>query len=100
MNRSELEALRAFRPQVSTLLGCRRDALVELLDAVLAAPRLETPAQLRLVPSCQRGWASLYDALNAGSMELDQLEARVASDPLASETAWYAVEARVWPRCA
>jgi hypothetical protein len=99
MNRSDLEELRAFRHQVYMLFGCRRDALFELLDAVLAAPSLETPAHLSLVPSCQRGWASLYDALNAGTMDLGQLEALVASSPLATELAWYAVDASVWPRC-
>jgi DDE superfamily endonuclease len=99
MNRSELEALRAFRQHVYTLCGCRRDALFELLDAVLATPSLETPAHLSLVPSCQRGWGSLYDALNAGTMDLGQLETLVAASPLASEPAWYAVDASVWPRC-
>ena len=46
MNKPEMEALRAFRYQVYTLFGCRRDALFETLDAVLSAPTLETPAQL------------------------------------------------------
>ena len=32
------EVLRAFRHQVYTLFGCRRDALFEVLDAVLSAP--------------------------------------------------------------
>jgi hypothetical protein len=99
MNRSELEELRAFRQQVYMRLGCRRDALFELLDALLNTPSIETPAHLSLVPSCQRGWASRYDALNAGSMDLGQLEALVAAYPLATETAWYAVDASVWPRC-
>lgn len=99
MNTPTLEALRAFRQQVYTACGCRRDALFELLDAVLTAPTIETVAHLSLVPSCRRGWGSLYDALNAGTMDLRQLEALVASYPLASETAWYAVDASVWPRC-
>ena len=87
MNTPTLEALRAFRQQVYTACGCRRDALFELLDAVLTAPTIETVAHLSLVPSCRRGWGSLYDALNAGTMDLRQLEALVASYPLASETA-------------
>jgi hypothetical protein len=66
MNRLEGEALRALREQMYTLFGCRRDALFELLDAVLTAPILETPAYLSLAPSCRPGWGSLYDALNAG----------------------------------
>src|SRR5260370_31549329 len=98
MNRSELEELRAFRQQVYTRFGCRRDALFELLDALLSAPSIETPAHLSLPPSSQRGWGSVYDALNAGSMDLAALERLVASYPLATQTAWYPVVPRLWPR--
>jgi hypothetical protein len=83
---------------VYTRLGCRRDALFELVDALLTAPMIETPAHLSLAPSCQRSWGSVYDALNAGTMDLPALERLVASYPLATETAWYAVDASVWPR--
>jgi hypothetical protein len=99
MNTPEMEALRAFRQQVYTLFGCRRDALFETLDAVLSAPTLETPAHLSLAPSCQRGWGSLYAALNAGTLDLTRLERWVASHPLEPQTSWYAVDASVWPRC-
>jgi hypothetical protein len=99
MNTPELGGLRAFRQQVYTLFGCRRDALFEVLDAVLTAPSLETPAHLSLVATCQRGWGGLYDALNAGTMDLTRLETLVASYPLESQTTWYAVDASVWPRC-
>jgi hypothetical protein len=50
------------------------------------------------VPTCQRGWSSLYDALTAGPMNAAALEQLVASSPLATETTWYAVDASVWPR--
>ncbi len=96
---TEWEELRAFRQEIYTLFGCRRDALCELLDAVLSAPSIETPAHLSLAPSCQRGWGSLYDALNAGTMDLTKLERLVASYQLESPTTWYAVDASVWPRC-
>jgi hypothetical protein len=102
MNTPAWEALRAFRSQVYALFGCRRDALFEALDAVLSAPALETPAHLSLAPTCQRGWGSLYDALNAGSMDLPRLETLVASSSLylvEPTTTWYAVDASVWPRC-
>lgn len=94
-----MEALRAFRNEVYTLFGCRRDALFEILDAVLSASSLETPAHLSLTPTCQRGWGSLYDALNAGTMDLARLETLVASYPRESSATWYAVDASVWPRC-
>ena len=77
MNTPEMEALRAFRQQVYTLFGCRRDALFETLDAVLSAPSLETPAHLSLAPSCQRRWGSLYDALNAGTRDQAQRAQRM-----------------------
>jgi hypothetical protein len=85
MNTLDLEELRVFRQHVYPLFGCRRDALFDLLDALLTAPSIETPAHLSLSPSCQRGWGSLYDALNAGTMELTQLEQLIASYPLSSE---------------
>jgi len=68
------------------------------VGAVLSAPSIETPAHLSLVPSYRRG-GGLYDALNAGTMDLEALEALAAAYPLASEPAWYAVDASVWPRC-
>jgi hypothetical protein len=99
MNTPEMEALRAFRYQVYTLFGCRRDTLFEALDAVLTAPTLETPAHLSLAPTCHRGWGSLYDALNAGTMDLARLERLAASHSLEPQTSWFAVDASVWPRC-
>jgi hypothetical protein len=93
------EALRAFRHQVYALFGCRRDALFEALDAVLSAPVLETPAHLSLAPTCQRGWGSLYDALNAGTMDLPRLEWLAASFQWEAQVTWFAVDASVWPRC-
>jgi hypothetical protein len=99
MKTPDLEALRAFRHEVYTMFGCRRDALFELMDSLLCAATIETPAHLSLVSTCQRGWASLYDALNAGTMDVNQLEALVASHPLETDTTWYAVDASVWPRC-
>src|SRR5258708_24843489 len=98
MSTPEREALRAFPQHVYTLFGCRRDALFELVDAVLTAPVIETPAHLSLVPSCQRRWGRRYEALNVGTVDFPALEQLVASYPLASEPAWYAVDASVWPR--
>ena len=99
MNTPEMEALRAFRQHVYTVFGCRRDALFEALDAVLSAPTIETPAHLSLAASCRRGWGSLYDALNAGTMDLTRLERLVASYPLEPRTTWFAVDSSGWPRC-
>jgi hypothetical protein len=99
MNTPALERLCAFRQAISTTFGCRRDALVESLDALLTTPVIEHPAHLSLAPGFQRTWGSVYDALNAGTMPLPRLEHLVTEPPLETTTAWYAVDASVWPRC-
>jgi hypothetical protein len=100
MNIEALERLRAFRQEIYTTLGCRRDAMAERLDARLASPVIEHPVHLSLAPGFQRPWSSIYDALNAGPMPLPRLEHLVAAHPVETTTAWYAVAASVWPRCA
>ena len=99
MNTEALERLRAFRQAIYITFGCRRDALVEILDALLTAPVIEHPVHLSLAPGFQRTWGSIYDALNAGTMSLPRLEDIAAAQPLETSTAWYAVDASVWPRC-
>jgi hypothetical protein len=99
METTALERLRAFRQAIYTTLGCRRDALFEILDALLTSPVIEHPVHLSLAPGFQRGWGSVYDALNAGTMPLPRLEHLVAEAPLETTTAWYAVDTSVWPRC-
>ncbi len=94
-----MEVLRAFRHQVYTNLRCRRDAQFEIIDAVLTAPVIESPAHLSLAPFFQRHWGSIYDALNAGTMDQAAMERLVAQYPLNNGPAWYAIDASVWPRC-
>ena len=98
MEKEALERLRAFRQVISTTFGCRRDALAEILDALLTSPVIEHPVHLSLAPGFQRAWGSIYDALNAGTMPLPRLEQVVATHPLETPTAWYAVDASLWPR--
>jgi hypothetical protein len=99
MNTPEIEALRVFRSQVYRSFGCRRDALFEIMEAVLSTPVIESPAHLSLAPGFQRHWGSIYDALNAGTMHLIQLAELITAYRLATESEWYAVDASVWPRC-
>jgi DDE superfamily endonuclease len=99
METNALERLRAFRQAIYTTFGCRRDALIEILDALLTSPAIEHPVHLSLAAGFQRTWGSIYDALNEGTMPLSRLEHLVAELPLETSTAWYAVDASVWPRC-
>jgi hypothetical protein len=99
MQTSEIEALRAFRHQVYRRFGCRRDALIEIMDAVLTTPVIESPAHLSLAPVFQRRWGSIYDALNQGTMDRAALAELSMPYPLPTTTTWYAVDMSVWPRC-
>ena len=99
MNDQNLEALRTFRSHVYRSFGCRRDALFELMDALLSTPVIESPVYLSVAPTFQRRWGSVYDALNQGTMDGAVLADLIAQHPLATETEWYAVDASVWPRC-
>jgi hypothetical protein len=98
MDTEALERLRAFRRVIYTTFGCRRDALAEILDALLTSPVIEHPVHLSMAPGFQRTWGSIYDALNAGTMPLPRLEQLVATHSLETPTAWYAVDASLWPR--
>lgn len=86
MKTTEVEELRAFRTQVYRMLGQRRDALFEILDAILTASVLEAPVHLSLAPTFQRKWGSIYDALNVGTMNLRQIEHLVAEYPMETPT--------------
>jgi len=82
METNALERLRAFRQQIYTTLGCRRDALVELLNALLTTSVIEHPVHLSLAPGFQRTWGSIYTALNADTMPLSPLEHLVVDPDL------------------
>ena len=66
-----LGVLAAFRGEVYRCLGRRRDALFELADAVLCRPgRVQMLAELSLEPECRRGHSAVYDAINAGEVQI------------------------------
>jgi hypothetical protein len=97
-----LETLAAFRAAVYAAFGARRDALFELLDALLAAGAVPSPVHLSLVPVHRRGHGSLYAALAEGAISAAAVERLLAALPLpvaAHEPAVYAVDGSVWPRC-
>ena len=99
MDTLQQETLQTFRQKVYAAFGLRADALFEIMDAVLSAPAIETPAHLSLAPSFQRKWGSVYDALNAGTIDFAAVEHLVADYPLDTESDWYAIDTSVWPRC-
>jgi hypothetical protein len=94
-----LQELQAFR---SKLYGCctrRRDALFELVDALLTAGTIPSLAYLSLEPIHRRGWGSTYAALAAGQVDAQALRTLLASRQLAGGQPIFAVDVSTWPRC-
>lgn len=60
---SHFDKLRTFRHQVYTLIGKGRDALFDLMDAVLVSRSVYSFAEFSLSPVFRRRWSSLYEAL-------------------------------------
>src|SRR5688500_2355793 len=67
-------------------LAMRRDALFELLDAVLSDEQATSLVRHSLSPCFRRGWAAACDAVSDGSLDLAALRrlfARATPAPLA-----------------
>ena len=75
--------LAAFRAELHRCLGRRRDCLFELADAVLCRQaRVHMLAELSLEPECRRGHGAVYDAVNAGRVDIARLRWSLACLPL------------------
>jgi hypothetical protein len=94
----ELEALRAFRAGMYVGLGRRRDALLEVLDALLTAGPYPSLSHLSLAPDHRRGWGSVYAALRRGHVHVEALRVLLLRQPMPDGPPLYAVDVSVWPR--
>ena len=75
--------LARFRGELYRCLARRGDALFELCDAVLCRPeRVHMLAELSLEPECRRGHGAVYDAVNAGRVQVARLRRALAGLPL------------------
>ncbi len=69
-----LNTLQAFRHGLYECLERGADGLFNIADALLSQPQAQSLAQLSLSPFFQRGWPSLYQAIQNGRIATDQLE--------------------------
>ena len=97
MNMSPV-ALRDFRNEVYACCTRRRDALFDLVDALLTAGTVPSPVHLSLAPSHRRGWGRPYAALAPGRLDVAALRALLARQPLAAGQRLSAVDCSVWVR--
>jgi hypothetical protein len=75
--------LAAFRGELYRCLTARGDALFELADGVLCADGpVRVLAGLSLAPGHRRGHGAVYDALNAGRVEVPRLRWAIGAVPL------------------
>jgi hypothetical protein len=56
------DKLKQFRESAYTLLGLGKDAIVDLMDAVLTSPQVNSFVELSLSPVFRRAWPSVYSA--------------------------------------
>jgi hypothetical protein len=78
-----LHVLSQFRTDVYACLTARDDVLFELCDALLCTDGpVRTLVDLALAPEHRRGHGALYDGLNQGRIEVQQLRTVLAGLPL------------------
>jgi DDE superfamily endonuclease len=75
--------LARFRGELYRCFARRGNALFELCDAVLCRPeRVRMLAELSLGLECRRGHGAVYDAVNAGRVQVARLRRALAGLPL------------------
>jgi len=62
-----LEQLKQFRTGVYTILGKAKDALFDLMDAVLITRSVYSFVELSVSPVFRRRWSSVYEAIQDGN---------------------------------
>lgn len=91
-------ALRDFRNNIYACFAQRRDALFDLLDALVTADPVPSPVHLSLVPAHRRCWGSLYAALAHGRLDEAAVRALLARQLWPEGQPVYAVDCSVWVR--
>jgi hypothetical protein len=94
--------LARFRGELyQSVLTLRRDALFELLDAVLSDEQATSLVRHSLAPVFRRGWASAPDALSDGRLDVGALRRLLATtmpDARVEERLLWVLDGTIWPR--
>lgn len=69
-----LNTLKAFRQDAYSSFGRAKDALFNLVDALLSEDRAKSLPELSLSPQFERRWPSLYEALEDGRIDQPHLQ--------------------------
>jgi len=68
-----LERLKEFRQSTYQAIGNAKDAVFELMDAVLLTRSVSSFAELSLSPIFRRQWSSIYEAISDSRPQKNQL---------------------------
>lgn len=94
--------LARFRAELyQSVLGLRRDALTELLDAVLTGEQATSLVRHSRAAVFRRGWASAPDALSDGRLDvaaLRRLFAATMPPALVEDRLLWVLDGTIWPR--
>ena len=91
-----LQQLQRFRGELYRCLGRRRDALFELVDALLAAEGMSSLPHLSLLPAPRRDWGSVYAALAAGEVDTERLAELLVAHRDGDGAPVFAVDVSTW----
>ena len=89
------------RAELYQTFGLRRDAIHDLLDAVLTSDRATSLVRLSLAPAFRRRWPSLFDALTDGTVDVAarrRLWVRSLPVPPSGTRVLWAIDGSTWPR--
>jgi hypothetical protein len=92
------EQLRQFRQGLYEDLGKAKDALFELMDAVLMSPSISSFVSLSQSPVFRRGWSSVYAALHDSRLPRAKLLKRLVSEIATDEQPFLAGDSSLWLR--
>jgi hypothetical protein len=93
-----LDKLKQFRISVYTILGNAKDALFDLMDAVLVTRSVYSFAELSCSPVFRRQWPSIYEALQDGNPPREELMRLYIKQLPQTEQIVLAGDHTAWPR--
>jgi len=92
------DKLKQFRQSAYMLLGQAKDAVCDLIDAVLTTPKVKSFVELSLSPVFRRKWASIYAALTDGRPQRRKLMKLYIAQMSMEERPLLAGDHTAWPR--
>ena len=93
-----LDKLKQFRSSVYTILGNAKDALFDLMDAVLVTRSVYSFVELSVSPVFRRQWPSIYEALEDGNPPRKELMELYIKQLSHTEQIVLAGDHTAWPR--